>query len=151
MFPASSCLFGESWLRMNIEDRIAITDLINLHGHYADDGDLDGVDALFTEEAVTDLSSVGGAERVDRAGIRARALNAGDKNPVANLVTNIVLSPIGPDEVHARSKGLVIRADGGAGSVTYEDVVVRTEQGWRISKRSVIARRVPLSGVHRQD
>ncbi|MEU6144399.1 hypothetical protein ABZ848_29120 [Streptomyces sp. NPDC047081] len=36
------------------------------------------------------------------------------------------------------------------GSVTYEDVVVRVGGGWRIRRRKIVARRVPLSGVGRE-
>ncbi|GAA3649450.1 hypothetical protein GCM10022224_010230 [Nonomuraea antimicrobica] len=50
-----------------------------------------------------------------------------------------------PDgRVHALSKGIGVNADGTCASVTYEDVVVRVDQGWRISRRKVLARRVPL-------
>ena len=41
--------------------------------------------------------------------------------------------------------------DGSAGSATYDDVLMRTADGWRISNRTITARRVPLSGVHRAD
>ncbi|MGP3989782.1 hypothetical protein [Streptomyces sp. 3N207] len=43
-----------------------------------------------------------------------------------------------------RSKGLGIMADGSSGSVSYDDVVVRTSDGWRISCRKVSPRRTPL-------
>ncbi|MFF1292342.1 MULTISPECIES: hypothetical protein [unclassified Streptomyces] len=39
--------------------------------------------------------------------------------------------------------------DGSCGSVTYEDTVVRTGTGWRVSHRKVSPRRVPLSGTSR--
>ncbi|MFC6155107.1 nuclear transport factor 2 family protein [Kribbella sp. NPDC058693] len=74
-------------------DRIAITDLINLHGHH---------------------------------------------------VTNIVLTEVGPDEVTARSKAIGITAAGSCASLVYEDVVVRTPDGWLISRRKVVLRRRPL-------
>jgi hypothetical protein len=51
--------------------------------------------------------------------------------------------------VHALSKGIGINADGTIGSVTYsvtyEDTIVRGGSGWRISHRTVRARRVPLT------
>ncbi|MEV8020374.1 hypothetical protein AB0O76_29350 [Streptomyces sp. NPDC086554] len=61
-------------------------------------------------------------------------------------VTNIVLSEGEGGRVLARSKGIGVNADGTSGSVTYEDTLVPTDQGWRISHRKVVARRVPLSG-----
>ena len=39
-------------MTLEIDDRIAITDLINLHGHHADDGDFDAMLSLFTEDVV---------------------------------------------------------------------------------------------------
>jgi ketosteroid isomerase-like protein len=131
-------------MKLDIEDRIAITDLINQHGHHADDGDFDAMLGLFTEDVVYDLTGVGMDPVTGHEQIRALALKIGEDNPVAHAVTNIVLSPIGPDEVHARSKGIAIMADGRAGSATCEDVVIRTEAGWRISNRRIIGRRVPL-------
>ena len=132
------------------DDRIAITDLLNLHGHHADDGDLDAMHGLFTDNAVLDLTAMGMGVLTGHEQTSALARQIGDDNPVAHLITNIVLTQVGPDEVHARSKGIAIMRDGNAGSATYEDVVLRTGQGWRISNRRIIPRRVPLSGVHHQ-
>jgi hypothetical protein len=136
-------------MELDIEDRIAVTDLINSHGHYADDGDFDGMFTLFTDDVVYDLTDLGMGELVGREQIGAAGRELGDDNPVAHLVTNIVLRPVGPDEVHARSKAIAVMGDGNASSATYDDVVLRTSDGWRISHRTITARRVPLSGVHR--
>jgi 3-phenylpropionate/cinnamic acid dioxygenase small subunit len=138
-------------ITLDIDDRVAITDLIKLHGHHADDGDLDAMLGLFTEDVVYDLTGVDMPVLVGHEQIRAIAKEIGDDNPVAHLVTNIVLSPVGPDEVHARSKGIAVMGNGRAGSATYDDVVIRTDKGWRISKRRITARRTPLSGVHHQE
>jgi 3-phenylpropionate/cinnamic acid dioxygenase small subunit len=141
----------EDLMTLDIDDRIAITDLINLHGHHADDGDFDAMLGLFTEDVVYDLTGVGLAKIVGHDEIRALAREIGSDNPVAHLVTNIVLRPVGPDEVHARSKGIAVMGNGSAGSATYDDVVVRTGAGWRISERRIVARREPLSGAHHQE
>ena len=39
-------------MAMTMDDRIAITDLINSHGHIIDRGDFDGLATLFTEDVV---------------------------------------------------------------------------------------------------
>jgi hypothetical protein len=78
------------------------------------------------------------------AALHEAAEALGDQNPVAHHVTNIVLTETGPDEVTARSKGLGVRSDGTCGSVTYDDLLVRTPDGWRIRRRRVRARRRPL-------
>jgi len=52
-----------------------------------------------------------------------------------------------PDgSVRARSKGIGVYADGTAGSVTYEDEIVRTDDGWRIDARTV----APMRARHQQ-
>jgi hypothetical protein len=61
----------------------------------------------------------------------------------------VVLAEAAGGAVQARSKGIGIMADGSCGSVTYEDVVVRGDAGWRISRRKVLARRAPLGGTAR--
>jgi hypothetical protein len=127
---------------MDPDDRIAITDLICLHGHLVDAGE--PFDDLFTPEVAYDVSDLGGGVIIGRAALWEAALALGDNNPVGHHVTNIVLTEVGTDEVKALSKGIGVMADGTVGSVTYDDVVVRTESGWRISRRRVLARRRPL-------
>ncbi|HTJ32372.1 MAG TPA: nuclear transport factor 2 family protein [Dactylosporangium sp.] len=131
-------------MALNMDDRIAITDLINEHGHLTDRGDYDGLASLFTEDVVYDVSAFGGGVLAGLAAIRDAALALGDANPVAHHVTNIVLRETADGIVHAHSKGLGIMADGSAGSVTYEDTIERTPAGWRITHRVVHPRRKPL-------
>ncbi len=72
----------------------------------------------------------------------ATAAFAGDeRNPVGHHVTNVVVTPDGADAAAVRSKGIGVLADGRAGSVTYEDRVVRTPSGWRIGSRRVVPAR----------
>ncbi|GIM90254.1 nuclear transport factor 2 family protein [Paractinoplanes toevensis] len=129
---------------MTPDDRIAITDLINQHGHLTDSGDFDGLTELFTADVVYDVSALGGGTLVGLAAAREAALALGDANPVAHHVTNIVLRETADGVVQARSKGLGIMADGSAGSVTYADTVELTAAGWRITHRVVRPRRAPL-------
>jgi SnoaL-like domain len=127
---------------MDPADRIAITDLIALHGHLVDAGE--PADALFTPDIEYDVTDLGGGVIVGLAALEEAAEALGDQNPVAHHVTNIVLTETGPDEVTARSKGLGVMSDGSCGSATYDDLLVRTSAGWRIQRRRVRARRRPL-------
>lgn len=99
---------------------------------------------MFTEDVAYDVSDYGFGILQGLTANREAALALGDRNPVGHHVTNVVLTEQGPDLVRARSKGIGIMADGTCGSVTYDDTVVRTERGWRISTRIVRARRAPL-------
>jgi hypothetical protein len=126
------------------EDRAAIEELISLHGHLFDEGELDRLDELFTTDVVYDASAFGGARLIGIDAIRQAALELGERNPVAHHVTNVVIAVTGGGEVRVRSKGLAVMADGTSGSVSYEDTVVRGPSGWRIKQRQVHARRTPL-------
>ncbi|ADI06716.1 hypothetical protein SBI_03595 [Streptomyces bingchenggensis BCW-1] len=133
-------------MTLTCEDRATITELIAMHGHLCDSGELDRLDEVFTTDVSYDVTDFGqeilrGVQACAEAG---RAL--GELNPVGHHVTNTVLSQQADGGVHARSKGIGVYADGTTGSVIYEDIVVRVDQGWRISHRKVLARRVPLGG-----
>jgi ketosteroid isomerase-like protein len=133
-------------MTLSSEDRVAITDLIKLHGHLTDRGDFDGLTALFTEDVTYDVTALGGGVLAGLAATREAALALGDRKPVAHHVTNIVLDVDTETRVHALSKGIGVNADGSVGSVTYADTVERRPEGWRITHRTVTPRRVPLQG-----
>ncbi|MEV3986213.1 nuclear transport factor 2 family protein [Nonomuraea sp. NPDC049758] len=125
-------------------DRTDITDVIHLHGHLTDAGELDRADELFTPDVIYDLDDFGLGCLHGIAAVRAAALAAGDANPVGHHVTNILITPIDDRSARVRSKGIGIKADGTAGSVVYDDVLTRQADGWRISHRRVTARRAAL-------
>jgi SnoaL-like domain len=131
-----------------VEDRLAIHELVALHGHLVDAGQLREKDLarLFTPDVRYDVTALGGAVLVGLAAIRDASLELGSNNPVAHLVTNVVVHPH-PDGETATvwSKGLGVTQDGRVGSVTYHDVVTRTNDGWRIRARQVTPRREPLT------
>ncbi|WP_328744504.1 nuclear transport factor 2 family protein [Streptomyces sp. NBC_00285] len=131
-----------------LEDRLAVTELVALHGHLVDAGKLDLLDEVFTADVVHDLSDFGRGEVVGLAALTEAALALGAGNPVAHHVTNVVVEEVSEGRVRARSKGLGVMANGSCGSVTYEDTVIRVgTAGWRISHRRVVACRVPLNGL----
>jgi ketosteroid isomerase-like protein len=131
------------------QDRIGISDLINLHGHLTDAGELDQAGELFTADVTYDLSDFGLGSLHGPAAIREAALALGQANPAGHHVTNIVITRIDDGSARVRSKGIGIMADGTAGSVTYDDIVTRQPGGrktggWKISYRKVTARRAAL-------
>ena len=130
-------------MTLTTDDRLAIHELLSLHGHLMDSGDLDQLDRLFTPDVVYDLSPLGSAKLHGIDAIRRAALQLGDKNPVAHHITNVVVMQ-GDEKVTARSKGIGIRTDGSVGSVVYDDELQQTTNGWRISRRRISTRREPL-------
>jgi ketosteroid isomerase-like protein len=126
------------------QDRIAINDLINLHGHLTDAGELDQASELFTSDVTYDLGDFGLGSLHGTAALREAALALGEANPVGHHVTNIVITQIDDRSARVRSKGIGIKADATAGSVVYDDIVTRRPDGWKISYRKVTARRAAL-------
>src|SRR4051812_81005 len=126
------------------EDRAVIGELIALHGHLMDSGELDRMDELFSADVVYDLEDFGFGALHGIDAIRDAALGLGERNPLAHHVTNVVIGDVEDDGVRVRSKGLAVNADGSAGSVVYDDLVQRDGSGWRIVYRRVKPRRTPL-------
>jgi 3-phenylpropionate/cinnamic acid dioxygenase small subunit len=134
-------------MAITCEERSAITEVIAKHGHLCDSGELDRLDEVFTADVIYDLTDFGQQVLRGLQACAAAARALGELNPVAHHVTNVVLAETADGSVLARSKGIGINADGTCGSVTYQDVIVRGDQGWRISQRKIVARRVPLGGT----
>lgn len=132
---------------LNPDDRVAVTELISLHGHLFDEGELDRMDELFTDDVVYDVREFGQEPLHGIDAIRSAALSLGAANPVAHHVTNVIITEVDADTVSARSKGLGLTSSGELGSVTYVDTIRRGSDGWRISHRKVLARRSPLGGL----
>lgn len=130
-------------MTLGVEDRMAITELIGLHGHLVDDGELDRLEELFTADVVYDATDLGHGALHGPAAVRDAARAMREHGTVGHHVTNIILTEVSEDQVRARSKGIGARADGTCGSVTYEDLIVRGTKGWRISRRKVAVRRKP--------
>jgi hypothetical protein len=127
-----------------IEDRFAIADVINLHGHLSDRGDFTSMPTLFAEDVTYDVSALGGGVLVGLSAVREAALELGDANPLAHHVTNTVLEEAPDGTVRALSKYLGVMTDGSVASGTYEDTIKNGDGGWKITHRVVRPRRVPL-------
>jgi hypothetical protein len=130
---------------LSADDRLAIHELIGLHGHLFDDGEFTRLDELFTPDVVYDLRDYGGTELrgIDAVVEASRAL--GDRNPIGHHVTNILITEHVGDLVRVISKGIGVRANGSCGSVVYHDEVRKQKNGWRITRRRLSPRIRPLS------
>ncbi|MBK3577162.1 nuclear transport factor 2 family protein [Streptomyces sp. MBT65] len=132
-------------MTLPLEDRLAITELIALHGHLVDEGELDRATEVFTPDVEYDLTDFGRGTLTGLRQLVDASVALGAANPVAHHVTNVVIEEPAEGQVRVRSKGLGIRTDGSCGSVTYVDTVVRIGTGWRIARRKVSVRRTPLT------
>ncbi|MGV9347409.1 nuclear transport factor 2 family protein [Streptomyces spiralis] len=79
---------------LTLEDRLAITELVLLHGHLVDDGSLDRLEELFTADVVYDLTDFGQELLSGVAAIREAAWALGAANPVAHHVTSYRLGAL---------------------------------------------------------
>ena len=129
---------------LTAEDRFAIEDVINLHGHLIDKGDFASLPTYFAEDVSYDVTALGGGVLIGLAAAHEAALALGDANPLAHHVTNIVLEQAPDGTVRALSKYLGVMADGPLGSGTYEDTLQHGDGGWKLTHRVVRPRRVPL-------
>jgi 3-phenylpropionate/cinnamic acid dioxygenase small subunit len=118
-------------------DRVAIHELIALHGHLVDDRRVDDLDQLFTEDAVYDVAALGFGREAGIDSLRRLFAYDGPDNPVAHVVTNTVVYAEADGSVRATSKGLGVAANGTVGAVVYDDRLSRTSAGWRIAERRV--------------
>jgi len=131
-------------MALTAEDRLEVYELLALHGHLIDAGSFERLDELFTADFVYDVEAFGLGRLEGPEAFAAASRALGDDNPLGHHVTNPLVIGDRPGEATVRSKGIGILADGTSGTVVYEDVVRRTEAGWRIARRTVIPRRRPL-------
>jgi 3-phenylpropionate/cinnamic acid dioxygenase small subunit len=120
------------------ETIVAIEQLIARYGHVVDDGDLDALAEVFTtEDCAFDVSAFGQGVHRGLEAIRAIFALGSPPHPPAHLTTNVYVTSA-DGETHVRSKWLTIsRSTGTVRSGDYDDVVVSTENGWRIQTRVV--------------
>lgn len=131
-------------MALSVADRLAIHELVALHGHLMDAGEFDRMAELFCVDVVYDVTAFGAGELHGHRAIEEAARVLGDRNPVGHHVTNVLVTEDADGTVRAVSKGIGVNSDGSVGSVIYQDVVRREAAGWRIARRTVTPRRTPL-------
>jgi hypothetical protein len=131
-------------MALTVEDRLEIYELLALHGHLMDVGSFDRLDELFTVDFVYDVEALGYGQLVGAEAFVEASRALGDDNPLGHHVTNALVIADRGNTATVRSKGIGILASGTSGTVIYEDVVRRTDAGWRIARRTVIPRQRPL-------
>jgi hypothetical protein len=129
---------------LSVEERLAIYELIALHGHLMDAGAFDRLGELFTDDFVYDLNALGYGRLEGAKALIDASTALGNNNPLGHHVTNSLVIAEEDGLVRVRSKGIGIGADGSSGSVIYEDLIRKTPSGWRIARRAVIPRKRPL-------
>ena len=117
---------------MDHRDIVDIHQLIAFYGHAVDEPDQRLLPQVFTRDAVF-VAPFGTYEGLDA--ICAWFALGKPPHPPSHHVTNIWVHEV-DGEVCVRSKWFVVdRTDGSAATGDYEDVVVKTPEGWRIKHR----------------
>ena len=93
-------------LDITAEDRLAIHDVIALHGHVADDRDWNRLGDLFTDDAVLDLEDFGYGTLHGLQAIRDLSRGSQDDKgqPLGHHATNIIVVGQDGEGVRARSR-----------------------------------------------
>ena len=114
---------------MDLADRLALHELPGRYGDLIDDRDWDGLGQIFVDEATFEIPD----EVLD--GLEAiREFMRGAKHPRTHLMTNVAVDET-DEGVILRSRLIGMRRDGRFISGRYRDVVVKTDDGWRVMTR----------------
>jgi hypothetical protein len=128
---------------LEVGDRLAIHELLALYGHLIDERRWDELHRVFVDDVVYDATDFGMPVTRTLAELVAEwTSDAGmARHPLAHHATNVVVTEDRDGTVRVLSKGIGVGAGGRVGSVTYRDVVVRVEGGWRLASRTARLRR----------
>ena len=114
---------------MDLADRLALHELPGRYGDLIDDRDWDGLSQIFLEDATFEvLGDV--LEGLD--GIRD--FMRGANHPRTHLMTNVYADETS-EGVILRFRIIAMRRDGRIVSGRYRDLVVKTDDGWRVASR----------------
>jgi hypothetical protein len=129
---------------MDVTDRIELHELPGRYGDAIDDRDWERLDRVFTEDAVFDLTDLGGPVLKGLAEIK-RYMDEDAQHPRTHLMTNIYADET-PGGAQLRFRIVALLPDRVVGTASYYDDVVKTDQGWRVANRIITRRRRPASG-----
>jgi len=121
------------------DDTLALHQLASQYAHIVDDGDFERLREIFTDDIEFDTSQFGNPPLVGIGPVIQSYVDA--RHPVAHHVTNVVVTTDDDGTVRMRAKVISLLGGGLSGSGTYDDVCVRTAEGWRIARRTIGLRR----------
>jgi hypothetical protein len=118
---------------LTIDDQLSIHRLISLYGHVIDERQFSRIGEIFTQDAEYDVRKRGSGIHRGIPAIR-RLWEESKRHPLAHHATNVVIDEQADGTVEVHSKAVCVHGDGTVHSTTYRQSVVRTGDGWRISR-----------------
>lgn len=125
---------------MDVSDRIDLHELPGRYGDAIDDRDWARLGQIFTDDAVFDLTDLGGP-RLHGLEEITRFMDEDAQHPRTHLMTNIYADET-PAGARLCFRIVALLPDRVVGTASYFDDVVKTADGWRVRNR-VITRRRP--------
>jgi 3-phenylpropionate/cinnamic acid dioxygenase small subunit len=129
---------------MDVADRLELHELPGRYGDAIDDRNWEGLGKIFTEDAVFDLTDLGGPRLEGLDHIR-RYMDTEAQHPRTHMMTNIYVDD-DADAVRMYFRIVAYLKDRSPATASYYDEVVKTPEGWRVKDRLITARRRPLPG-----
>ena len=124
---------------MQPADRLELHELPGRYGDAIDDRDWPRLERIFTEDAVFDLTDLGGPALHGLSAIQ-QYMDTEASHPKTHLMTNIYVDET--DEGVKMFFRIVAMLSGGKmGTASYYDDVVQTPDGWRVKHRVISSRR----------
>ena len=120
-------------------DRVEIHELPGRYGDAIDDRNWSGLDAVFTEDAVFDLTGVGSRICNGLDDIKA-FMETEAAHPRTHMMTNIYADS-DEDGVTLRFRIVALIGKGRTSTASYYDKIIKTNDGWRTQHRFVSNRR----------
>lgn len=124
---------------MDVADRLELHELPGRYGDAIDDRDWERLGSIFTEDAVFDLTDLG-APRLEGLDAIKRFMDVDAQHPRTHTMTNIYVDET-DDGVKLNFRIVALLPGGRAGTASYYDDVVKTDDGWRVAHRVVTLRR----------
>jgi 3-phenylpropionate/cinnamic acid dioxygenase small subunit len=124
---------------LSIEDRLELHEIAARYGDLIDERDWQGLETVFTADAVFDATDLGMPLLNGLDAIR-KGMDRSTNHPLGHHITNIYVQSEG-DEVILRSRIIAAGHRGRVSSASYRDRVRKTAAGWRIYHRVCTLRR----------
>ena len=137
-------------------DRAIAAELLARYAEAIDAGDFDAVGTLLSDATLVDESGreiASGAEAISALYLATTKRHADGTPLTAHVITNVIVEPVGPDEMELRSRFTVFQATPKLPLQPvvvgrYVDRVTRLGGQWRFTRRQMIPERWGHVGEH---